>query len=441
MSARATGNADIERLGYRPALDGMRGVAILFVMAFHSFADVGQGGFIGVDMFFVLSGFLITTLLLEERDRVGRVSLRLFYARRALRLLPALMVLCGVCLAWVLLAPANAATEGTYLGVPSALLYVSNLIAALGHRLGLLEHTWSLSVEEQFYLLWPLALVGMLALSGRKAVLNLCLCVVAGIFAFRMIAFMDSSTLVRTTKLYYLTRADALLVGCSVAVAASLGYVARFPARLARAAAWLGGLILVLVVLFVPRWDSSVMYLGGFTVVAAATGVLIVGLVHHPVPRLVSWLSTPRLVSIGRISYGLYLWHVPIGFVLARQTSLPTVPRALLVWPMSFGAAILSYVLVERPALRFKARLRPAIRSGEGDVDPVVVGFEGAGGKAAARAPAVDAVGPTDPAVAGGVQGRTVDPGAGEVAGVVGEPPVVRVVGGHIGGVGSDAHR
>ena len=272
-------------------------MAILFVMAFHTFPHVARGGFIGVDIFFVLSGFLITTLLLEERDRIGRISLRLFYARRALRLFPALLAFCVACLAWAVIFRDNANSDNTFVGVPSALFYVSNVVRAFGQKLGLLGHTWSLSVEEQFYILWPLTLIGLLAIVGRRVILALSVSGVAAILLFRLIVLDGGGNSALIDKLYFLTHADGLLIGCALALAVSVGYVARFPGHLARKGAVLGGLVLVAVVLLVPDWRSAVLYEGGFTVVAVATARL-------------SWAwSTTRFPPWSRCCLGPVWWE------------------------------------------------------------------------------------------------------------------------------------
>ncbi|HEY1116399.1 MAG TPA: acyltransferase, partial [Acidimicrobiales bacterium] len=160
------GTAQADRR-YWPALDGMRGVAVLLVIAYHGERSLApRGGAIGVTMFFTLSGFLITTLLLRERASTGRIGLGRFYWRRALRLLPALVTLVAVTSAYALVTDNHERTLGAALPV---LLYVGNWVRTLHDTegLGLLEHTWSLSVEEQFYLVWPLAVLGAAALVSK----------------------------------------------------------------------------------------------------------------------------------------------------------------------------------------------------------------------------------------------------------------------------------
>ena len=158
------------RLGYRPALDGLRGIAILAVLAFHSRAFFLEGGFIGVDLFFVLSGFLITVLLVQEKAKHGRIDFKAFYIRRALRLLPAMLGLLTALWVATLVLGDRFATDAALMGKVMAvtLAYVPNWVLAfdLGAWPSALTHVWSLAIEEQFYLLWPALLVA--CLSARR---------------------------------------------------------------------------------------------------------------------------------------------------------------------------------------------------------------------------------------------------------------------------------
>ena len=220
------------RFGYRPALDGLRGLAVLAVISFHAWHGLVPGGWLGVDVFFVLSGFLITWLLVQERLRTGGLALTRFYARRALRLLPALAVALpmAVLVAWMFDPARLGATLSEAL---SSLFYVSNWTAAAradnGLTTGLLTPTWSLSIEEQFYLVWPFLLAALLWAGGRRAALYATL-VVAGAIAIHR----TTVTTLGHVSLGTDTRADALLIGSALALAWSLGLVR--PGRVARRA-------------------------------------------------------------------------------------------------------------------------------------------------------------------------------------------------------------
>jgi peptidoglycan/LPS O-acetylase OafA/YrhL len=219
-------------LGYRPALDGLRGIAILGVLAFHTHHLFGwsllKGGSAGVDIFFVLSGFLITALLVEEWEHTGAINLKSFYWRRALRLVPDLLILLTTLyfLADILFLPAEA--DDTRRGIPVAFVYASDLaLAFFNIRLGALQHTWSLAIEEHFYLVWPLLLLGALKLgvSGKKLVVITLLLAFAS--AFHRASLQQFGALPVRTYYGFDTRADALLIGCATAMCVSWGLFRR----------------------------------------------------------------------------------------------------------------------------------------------------------------------------------------------------------------------
>lgn len=336
------------RLGYRPALDGLRGIAVLAVLLVHTWPAILPGGSIGVDLFFVLSGFLITTLLLEEHQSTDAIALGRFYARRALRLLPALAgtVVFALVLTAVFFPNDFAMTAAQAL---ACTLYVSNWLFAAGadrgNYQGFLAHTWSLSLEEQFYLLWPIVLGALLRLAGRRNTLRMVIVAVVALAANRALTWHgDAGTWFRTD-----TRADSLLVGAALALAiAVLGHPSS---RLARVVGAMGTLVLAATVWgFNPDAAGlAPMALGGFTLVAMAAAAMVVGALWAP-PRA---LIRGPLVAIGRISYGLYLWHYPI--VSAVHAHLGHGPLTLLIAaPPSFAIAFLSHRYLERPFLRLK---------------------------------------------------------------------------------------
>jgi peptidoglycan/LPS O-acetylase OafA/YrhL len=364
------------RLGYRPALDGLRALAVLAVLGVHSGLSWAGGGWAGVDVFFVLSGFLITALLLEEWQRTGAVSLRRFYLRRALRLLPALVVLLAVCwlFARACLPPRQEAL--TRQGVFSALGYYANWRVFRHPDVhDLLTHTWSLSVEEQFYFLWPLALAVLLRLRlGRPALLGIVAAGVGGCAVLRAVLWHGSHAF---PELYMrlATRADTLLLGCLTALLASGGLLPR--AGWGRALLHLaaGAALLYLGwVLVCGRHTSDGWYYGGYTLLAAACAVLVAALVSGP-PRALAWLLEARpLVWLGRLSYSLYLWHYPLCLLHAAYvarlgkllgTPVPEALRLPLLYAAVLLAAALSFYLVEQPFLRLKHRWERRASSGQ----------------------------------------------------------------------------
>lgn len=344
------------RLGYRPALDGVRGIAILAVLAFHTHHIFGwsilKGGNVGVDIFFVLSGFLITALLIEEWQSNGEISLRGFYWRRVLRLVPALVILLVVLYLFAsLFLPANEAAD-TSRSIPVAFFYASDLgLAFFQLRLGALLHTWSLAIEEHFYLVWPLFLLVLLKVGGgrkRLIVLTLSLAVVSAVH--RAVLHQLGAPIVRT---YYGvdTRADGLLIGCATAMCVCWRFLRGESFRF-----WVVPAVAAIsTLIFAGGYSSSFMHLGGFALLAIATAVVIGWIVLAPTSYLRGFLGFGPLVWIGRISYGLYLWHYPIF----KASSL-----LRLGWPLQLLVAVvgtltvtcLSYYLVERRALRLKRR-------------------------------------------------------------------------------------
>src|SRR5258708_36994814 len=196
-------------LGYRPALDGVRGVAILLVMATHFGVGLPQGGRIGVTIFFALSGYLITGLLLAERLKTGRIDLKAFWIRRGRRLLPALFLLVAAFLLY------HVVRGGLRQAIPAALLttfYLAHYAASFHVNLGLLSHTWSLAVEEQFYLWWPLALIVLLA--SRPRFIAWTVVIAAAAIAATKICSWQT----HTGFFFPISRGDALLGGAALAI-------------------------------------------------------------------------------------------------------------------------------------------------------------------------------------------------------------------------------
>jgi peptidoglycan/LPS O-acetylase OafA/YrhL len=361
------------RLGYRTSLDGLRGVAVLMVMAHHAPFSFAQGGFLGVDVFFVLSGFLITGLLMQEHYRTGAISLRKFYARRALRLLPALVVMLSVVLALPgLFLPRGASPWRLALVV---FFYAANWVAAYQLvDLDVLTPTWSLAIEEQFYLLWPPLLHLLLVLKiGRRWIVSFLLLGIASASIIR-VTLWNSFGLEATWRLYYGldTRMDSLLLGCLVGLLAAWDLLPKRGWLLAatRYAALAAAGILGVLTYTASRSGLEALealFLGVELLASVVVAVLIVGLVTSP-PRLLSLiLEQPALVWAGRISYGLYLWHVPIFHGVLRGSHMTRIGIRLPLRPLrfvvAFGVASASFYLVEQPMLRLKERFRSGPRA------------------------------------------------------------------------------
>lgn len=322
------------RFAHRPALDGVRAFAVAAVLVYHGGVAAVPGGFLGVDAFFVLSGFLITSLLLEEHARTGRVSLRAFYARRARRLLPAL----GAVLVF-------AAT--VYVGFGASLrqlvpvvFYVANWPRAAGHEIGLMNHTWSLAIEEQFYIVWPLVLIVGLRWA-RRWLLAATVAAAAGSVALR---FLLADGGVREDRVWFGTdtNAFALLAGCALALWMANRRTGQNRTGIATAA----GAVLVAA----GAWSSTTGYTFVVPLVAAAAGVIMIAALCQSGP--VGVFGAGWLRYAGRRSYAWYLWHVPLLIVLrlAFDVDSATAGVATLVSTVILGE--LSWRLVERPALR-----------------------------------------------------------------------------------------
>ncbi len=348
------------RLGYRPALDGVRALAVVSVMSWHFVLPGLKGGFLGVDVFFVLSGFLITTLLVEEWGARGTISLRRFYMRRVLRLFPALFVVLLVTAPFVPRAWTLAAT-----------FYVANWGVALGH-LGVcaIKHLWSLSIEEQFYILWPVTLLGLLRLKAPRALIYGVVALLAlASTAFKVVAWSSPASWIR---LYSGTdgRADQLLIGCGLGLFLSwsaLPQRAWFRTAV-RVAAIPAMVYLAYQFLFARVYGEFLYHQVGLTWVALATGILLLQVMTTPYRWMTAILEWRPLVAIGRISYGVYLWHQPVGwFTDPRHVEVvPVIPRALLFvvrFGLTFAIAAASYAIVERPMLELKRRFSPGARA------------------------------------------------------------------------------
>jgi peptidoglycan/LPS O-acetylase OafA/YrhL len=331
---------EVWQLGTRPALTGVRGIAILLVMMCHTAVPhLFGGGPVGVTAFFTLSGFLITGLLLGEHDRTGRIDLPKFYVRRARRLLPALVcVIAALSLASLFAGPWFLELND----IPPALFYYANWVEAFPpHTLHVLGGTWSLAIEEQFYLVWPLLVIAV-APRGRRAVM-----VIAGIgialsLATRIALWRSGADVLR---IYYGsdTTAAGLLGGAFLV--AWLGAGRTAPIRPAWAAAGCAALIGVSLI---P--DSDPLWLAGPPLAAVCTAVVLWavgrGTPAAPVP---GWLTGPVLIWFGERSYALYLWHMGLAWVLLTRVGVSWPVNVVITFSLSALAAELSYRLVEDP--------------------------------------------------------------------------------------------
>jgi peptidoglycan/LPS O-acetylase OafA/YrhL len=349
--------ADRHAFAYQPALDGMRALAVLAVIAYHNGYDWAVGGFLGVDAFFVLSGFLITTLLVLEYRRADSIGLVAFWGRRLRRLLPALLLVLLFCAVYarVLLDPLE--IGGFRWDALSSLFYVTNwrFIASgqsyfdVFSTASPVRHLWSLAIEEQFYLVWPIVTLACLRVRRGRTDLLAAVCVAGAVAsAVAMAVLYDPAS---PSRAYYGTdtRVHTILIGALLA----LVMLRRQPRRAgARHALQVAGAIALVVILW--TWttvDATSAGYYGLGSVAYALGVaVLIAATVQPVSMLGRSLGVQPLRGIGRISYGLYLWHWPIivwlphwrvGFGDSRLVALRLV--------ITFALAGLSYVFVESP--------------------------------------------------------------------------------------------
>ncbi|HZQ56507.1 MAG TPA: acyltransferase family protein [Acidimicrobiales bacterium] len=364
-----------------PALDGVRGLAVAAVVAFHMGVHRVRGGLLGVDVFFVLSGYLITGLVLSEWRTTGDVSLARFWARRARRLLPALLlvlVVVAVASRWLLPADQLPAVRGDVL---ATLFYVANWHSVLAHHgyfaafaaPSPLLHTWSLAVEEQFYLLWPLgATIALRKLRSSRWLLAIS---IGGFVTSASLMATLSLAGIGTDRLYYGTdtRAQALFVGDALAgIMFALGrdftgrrFLAgprtkRVPAL---GIAGLAGAASLTIFCLRVDGQSAWLYRGGFALFAVSVAAVIAAVVLQPRSLLARVVSARPLVQLGVISYGVYLWHWPVIVALTKaRTGLSGAELLWLRLAVTLVISLLSFHLLERPIREQRWHLpKPAV--------------------------------------------------------------------------------
>ena len=386
VSRPATAEAGLSRVPYLPGLDGLRAIAVIGVIIYHAHHDWLPGGFLGVEVFFVISGYLITLLLMGERERTGHVDLRQFWARRFRRLLPALYVMMAFVAVYIaaFYPAAREQTRGDFL---AGILYVSNWYEIfVGQGYGAseafapLRHLWSLAVEEQFYLVWPLVMVAILRRSrSRLPEVGLKLIGVSAFIAIMVAVFYVPGVVATTcgteftrgtwtvfgrciavNDMLYLgsfSRAGGLMLGAGFAMLWRPVAIMRGPLRdKGRRLDVLAGLGLALLLYFMLTMylqERGVynpwLYRGGFFVTGVATLLLIAAATHRGAVTG-KLLGHPALVWVGTRSYGLYLYHWPVFQMIRKQANIQmSIPQIILGLMITVPITEASYRFIETP--------------------------------------------------------------------------------------------
>jgi peptidoglycan/LPS O-acetylase OafA/YrhL len=355
------------RLGNRPPLTGFRAFALSTVLVYHSNFKTWPGSWIAIQMFFVLSGFLITAMLAGEGDRNGRVSLKGFYSRRAARLLPPLMLTIAGIIIYASFVHVADASARVYGDSAAAMFYYADYRQAFGHApfFGYLAQTWSLSVEEQFYVIWSVLMVTAVSLRKRG---------LAYVFAIAGLALSTADRLWQTfsaphfndavfTRVYYAfdTRADALFLGCLLGLLANDGYLTgwrRWPTRILSLGAVVSVAFMIWILWNAPLFQER-MVVWWIPLTTVASAIIIVYFVICPKGIGSRFVGLGLFVFLGDLTYTLYLVHFPVYLALqpgADGTHWSYWPTELVRLAIIFAIAIGSWFFIEKPLLRWRQR-------------------------------------------------------------------------------------
>jgi peptidoglycan/LPS O-acetylase OafA/YrhL len=364
------GNPARDLPSHLPSLDGIRALAVLAVIASHIPVLLSyqhptpwswlnkfiSGGFLGVDVFFVLSGFLITSLLLKEHSRFGRIKLSHFFARRALRLFPALYVLLAI--DFLIAIYEKTSLSGQWNITWVTVLYMNNWYFVWSSlRTGPadfqtnLGHLWSLSVEEQFYLVWPVFIFLIMKLKRVKIFLPLFIILLIALVAIRRTMLWYDNNFYLEILIRTDARLDSLLVGALLAIC--FRYI-QISSKMLCWAAYISLPIFAVIAHQGP--ESPFFYTFGFTIVALLVFIMIYASVEQAW-GVNKFLERKWLTFIGRISYGLYLWHFVVFTFLSKHFFVgPRVMRISVGLLSTFAITLLSWFFIEKPFLRLKDR-------------------------------------------------------------------------------------
>lgn len=331
-----------EKLGYVPSLDGLRAFAVVMVMLLHAHFQLGKNGSMGVDMFFALSGFLITTLLLEENRATNKISVKAFYIRRTFRLFPALYFMLSVILVYTLFFTIGTTQEILLKEILASSIYMYNVCWMWDFKQIMLGHTWSLGVEEQFYFVWPLIIIIFLRFFSTKKL------------QMGLLFFIPIIGYIKFTKLFPIVNSlfyESLFIGCFFAL---LRWNGKLPSRIPNIITVLVFLLLIIVGIF-----PTPSFLNNNTrfIVGILTMIVILGLVGEPNSTIGKLLSNRSIVFIGKTSYALYLWHVPVFYWFFWHSTLPPIISMVSKFLVTFVLAIISSKWIEKKSIKVGQRL------------------------------------------------------------------------------------
>ena len=355
------------RLGNRPALTGIRALAMATVLVYHANFGTMPGSWVALQIFFVLSGFLITTMLASEARRHGRISLTRFYSRRAVRLLPPLFLAVALVAIYATFVHVWETSQRVWGDSLAALFYYADYRSALGHAplLGFFAPAWSLSVEEQFYIVWAVLLAVAVSRGRRRMAYGMAAAgmVLSAVDRTWLSLAAPHFTAAVATRTYYAfdTRADALFFGCLLGLMAADGYFQRLPQwvpRVLTAAAVAATVVFVWVLFKVPVWSLATMvWWQPATTVASA--VLIMYFVLCPHSLGTRFVGLGVFVFLGELSYTVYLLHFGVYLALEpgpHGTHWSFWPTELLRLAVILGLATASWFAIERPLARWRPR-------------------------------------------------------------------------------------
>jgi len=351
------------RLGNRPALTGIRAIGVSLVLIFHSNFETLPGSWVALGVFFVLSGFLITATLATEHQKNGNISLSKFYARRAVRLLPPLVMTVALLGLYALIIPVWNAPKRIWGDSAAALFYFADYRSAFGHEPfgGFMAQCWSLAVEEQFYLIWAGLLLVALKFGNRRLAYAMAITGIVVCFANRVRIVLEAAhwNSYVAGRVYYAfdTRADALFLGCLLGLIATGGHLdgwKPWAKRLLTVSAIASTGVMVWIILSVSLAPRSLPLLW-LPVSEVASALIIVYFIIQPTGLGTRVVGVSALVFVGNMSYTIYIIHWPIFVAISPYTvrwSYPVMDltRAALIIPI----ALASWFLVERPLMRYR---------------------------------------------------------------------------------------